>query len=138
MSKRRLKPPVVHHTQTTTTQRTIAAFQGPLPPPSLLDQYNQIVPGAAERILRLFEIQVDHRQRLEGQVIGSDIRDSRLGLVLGAIVSIAAIVGGVFAITYGHPTTGGIIAAIPVPTLAAVFVYGSRKRRMERDQRRNQ
>jgi len=137
MTKRRPKPPAVHQPQPPAPQTTVTAFKGPLPPPQVLDQYNQIVPGAAERIVRLFEIQVDHRQRLESSIISSDVRDSRLGLILGALVSIAAITGGVFAIIYGHPTTGGIIAAIPVPTLAAVFVYGSRKRRLEREQRRN-
>jgi len=108
---------------------------GPLPSPDVLAHYDQIVPGAAERIIALLEKQVEHRQELERIVIKSDTSDSKLGLVLGACVSCFAIVGGVLCAIYGYTTTGIIIAGIPVPTLAAVFVYGSRQRKNEREQR---
>jgi len=53
-------------------------FSGPLPPPSVLSQYNQVVPGAAERIIAMAESQSEHRQQLENKVIESDIKNSRL------------------------------------------------------------
>ncbi|HLA26326.1 MAG TPA: DUF2335 domain-containing protein [Syntrophales bacterium] len=118
--------------------RTVTAFQGPLPPPELMEKYNQMVPGAAERIIVLFESQVQHRQSLEKAVIQSDVRDSRLGLYLGFFVSVVAIIGGVICVLSGYTTTGGIIAAIPVPVLAGVFVYGSSNRRLEREARRKE
>jgi uncharacterized membrane protein len=107
---------------------------GPLPHPHILDAYDKIVPGAAERIITQMEQQAAHRQALENRVIDSDIFDSKLGLALGAIVSVAAITGGVVCAIFGHET-GVILAAIPVPTLAAVFVYGSQQRRKEREGR---
>lgn len=36
-------------------------FSGPLPPPQILGQYDEVLPGAAERILRMAEKQQDHR-----------------------------------------------------------------------------
>jgi len=120
------------------TRATVTAFQGPLPPPELMEKYNQIVPDAAERIIVLFESQVQHRQSLEKAVIQSDVRDSRLGLYLGFFVSVVAIIGGVICVLSGYTTTGGIIAAIPVPVLASVFVYGSSNRRLEREARRKE
>jgi len=117
---------------------TVTAFQGPLPPPELMERYNQIIPGAAQRILNIFESQVQHRQALEQAVIKSDIRDSRLGLYLGFFVSVFAVIGGVICVLSGYTATGGIIAAIPVPVLASVFVYGSTNRRREREGRRKE
>ena len=40
-------------------------FSGPLPHPALFGQYNEILPGAAERIFRMTEKQLDHAIELE-------------------------------------------------------------------------
>lgn len=111
-------------------------FAGPLPPPDALVKYDAIVPGAAERIISMWEVQVGHRQGLERTVIDADVKDSKLGLILGFLIALAAIIVGGWVTVYGgHTTAGTIIAAIPVPTLAGVFVYGSRQRRREREGR---
>src|SRR3990167_1317930 len=54
-------------------------FSGPIPHPSLLQKYNEIVPGAAERILVMGEQQSKHRMELEKDVIESDIKKSEQG-----------------------------------------------------------
>ena len=46
-------------------------FQGPLPPPAILEHYDRIVPGAAARILVMAENQSKHRQVLERRVINT-------------------------------------------------------------------
>ncbi len=59
-------------------------FSGPLPPPQVLGQYDEILPGAAERILRMAEKQQDHR-------IGADqsgIRRANWGLGAGYSLSV--------------------------------------------------
>ena len=38
-----------------------AAFSGPLPPLSLLEQYNKVIPNAVERIIRMAEQEGEHR-----------------------------------------------------------------------------
>ena len=43
-------------------------FLGPLPPPEILAQYEQILPGSAERIMVMAENQAEHRQSLEETV----------------------------------------------------------------------
>src|SRR3989338_3375865 len=52
-------------------------FSGPLPPPEVLRQFDQVVPGAAERIIKMAEQQFAHRTELEKKVIDSDIRQSK-------------------------------------------------------------
>jgi len=63
---------------------------GPLPMPQQLRQYDDIVPGAAERIIRMAEGQGAHRQRLE-------VQDQRLqgrGLTFAFIIAMSGVVGG--------------------------------------------
>jgi uncharacterized membrane protein len=41
------------------------AFSGPLPPPGLMKAYNDILPGSADRITKMWEGEVQHRQASE-------------------------------------------------------------------------
>lgn len=117
-------------------QTVSTSFSGPLPPPVVLQQYNQIIPGAAERILKMAESQSEHRRQLEQKVIASDIRNSRLGLLFGFVITMTAIVTGTFLILKtGNPVAGGLLSVGSIATLAGVFIYGSRQRTQERLQR---
>ena len=76
-------------TNSTSEQRPVsqeirgAFFGGPIPPPDILAGYDQVVPGAADRIITMAETQSRHRQEIEKSIINSDIRNSKLGLWLG-------------------------------------------------------
>ena len=66
--------------------RTVSqSYSGPVPPPAVLREYDQIVPGAAARILAQAEAQTQHRIKLEDKVTTSDICRSYWGLGIGAI-----------------------------------------------------
>ncbi len=64
-----ISPPKKGSAPTGTTQqkRTMVAqldaqqFSGPLPHPQILAQYNQAVPNAADRIIKMAESQSNHR-----------------------------------------------------------------------------
>ena len=45
---------------------SVETFQGPIPPPNVLEAYERLVPGAAERILKMAENQAAHRQIVAG------------------------------------------------------------------------
>jgi len=78
-----------------------ASFSGPLPPPDALERYNEVLPGAAERIIAMAESQHAHRQSLEKHVIHSNISAQKLGTVLGFIVAMTVVVGGMFLVHEG-------------------------------------
>ena len=69
---------------------------GPLPAPQILLQYNQIIPGAADRIIVMAEQQAIHRQNLEKIVVKSGARDSLLGLIFGLIITGCCFAYGVY------------------------------------------
>lgn len=44
------------------------SFSGPMPPPALFREYDQILPGAAERIMAMAEKEQQHRHVVVGKV----------------------------------------------------------------------
>lgn len=57
-------------------------FSGPMPPPNILNGYEKILPGAADRILSMAETQSKHRQLMEKKMIEAEARDGLLGYCL--------------------------------------------------------
>jgi hypothetical protein len=47
--------------------------QGPLPNPEILDRYEQILTGAADRIMAMAEDEARHRHEMEKMVLEADI-----------------------------------------------------------------
>lgn len=126
---------VPQHNSQKSIIRAAAHYSGPIPPPEMLEKYNQIIPGAAERILKMAEDQSAHRQYLEKKVIGSDIINSRLGIGCALIVSIATFYLAYYAIKNGSPTGGTIIGTLGIGSLVTTFIYGTKSRKDERENR---
>lgn len=51
----------------------LAEWKGPLPPPSVLAGYNDIVADGAARVFRQFEVEGDHRRSIDKRIIDADI-----------------------------------------------------------------
>ena len=115
------------------TRAQLEVHGGPLPAPNVLGQYDQIVPGAAERIVAMAESQANHRQKLELIAVKSGSRDSLLGLIFGLIIGLSAIIGSVLTIMSGKEQGGAALGITGLASLVGVFVYGSRQRRLERE-----
>ncbi len=65
-------------------------FSGPLPPARELQAYEQVVPGSADRIIKMEEDEASHRRAQEQRLIKSSCGDSRLGLWLGFFIGMGA------------------------------------------------
>ena len=85
---------------------TLSAYAGPIPPPEVARQWNDLVPGAAERFLAMAEKQSDHRQDLERIAVASGHRRSWLGLWLGFVISVLFLVCSAVLIATGHDAGG--------------------------------
>lgn len=115
-------------------QRT-ELYAGPLPPPDILAKFEQILPGAADRILKQAEAQTEHRIEIEKKVVSADIIKSYLGLVFGFILGLSGIGGGIYLATLGFNVFGPLLSGGSLITLVAVFIYGTRSRKQEREKR---
>jgi len=121
----------------TTIQAQATSFQGPIPPPELLREYNEIVPNGAERIVKMAETQSAHRIHLESTVILGDDRRANWGLFTGFTIGVLIIVLSFVLVLKGHDTSGTILGSIDLVSLVGVFVYG-RSKRVQEIQRRDQ
>jgi len=66
--------PVAHPPpQPVTENRVISAqWSGPMPPPSTLREFESVVPGSAERIVRMAELEQSHRHASENAMLNAD------------------------------------------------------------------
>lgn len=112
--------------------RQSQSFSGPLPPPDVLKKFDEVVPGAAERIIKMAEEQSAHRKDLERKVIESDIARSKWGQALGFFIAIAGLTVSAVIAIYGSSIAGGIIGVGTLASLVGVFMYGSSTRSKER------
>jgi uncharacterized membrane protein len=114
------------------------AFSGPIPPPELLDKYNQMIPDGADRILKMAERQSAHRQHIEKwAVIGGTIL-SYFGVLCAACIAFGALYLGYRLIQNGHVIPGAVLGGGGLTGLVAAFIYGTRSRREERQRRERQ
>lgn len=105
---------------------------GPIPDPMTLEGYNNIVPGAADRIIKMAEEQSSHRRALELVAIKSRSRDSLLGIIFGFLLALATIFAGTYVILEGFIWGGTILGSAGLVGLVSVFIYGTSSSRKER------
>lgn len=123
-------PPEDTNFSVVTHQRTLH-YTGPLPLPQHFEHYNQIVPGAANRILCMAEIQAAHRQTTEEKIVISHIQQATLGLWFGFIVALTGFGVVVLCIMQHEIILAGIIGALDLASLVGVFIYGTSKQKRE-------
>jgi len=99
-------------------------FSGPLPPPSILEGYNGVLDGGAERIMRLTEREQEHRHYMEKTAVTGHIRLDRRGQYLGFGVAIIALLSATYLISTGNVISGTIIGTLDLVGLVGAFVYG--------------
>jgi uncharacterized membrane protein len=93
------------------------------------------LPGAAERIFALVENQSNHRQGLENKALSLESRNSLFGLITGGFIGIIGLCIAGFCVYTGHDNAGMALGGGTLVALVGPFVYGTRQRRIEREQK---
>jgi uncharacterized membrane protein len=122
---------VIEQADSTTTTTPIireqcviaTSFSGPLPPPNALKAYNDILPGAADRIILMAEQQAEHRQRMEKRVIESSLDHERVGMVFAFVLTIGLMIIGSILIVLGKSVAGFLAIFIPVIFQGANYLF---------------
>jgi uncharacterized membrane protein len=112
----------------------VTSFRGPLPPPEALKQYDETIPGAAERILAMAEKQQEHRSKLEKMIVEERIHQSANGQIFGFIL--ALVFGGIsFGVALiGYPILAGTLGCSTILGLAVIFVLGKKPSLMKQEE----
>lgn len=119
----------------TTTQTTFAQYAGPIPDPENLAKYNEIIPDAANRILKMAESQASHRQDLESYVVKTNARRAYLGVVCAFIICMTTTLCGFYLVLNGFSIAGTVFTGLGLTGLAATFIYGTQSQKEERQRR---
>jgi uncharacterized membrane protein len=109
-------------------------FEGPLPPPEQLAQYQQISPAFAERVVQMAENEQNFRHADIQVIRGIQQKIIGRGQVFGFIISLAIIAGGILLIMSDKPTSGFISILAGVSTVAGPYFY---RTYTERKQKKN-
>jgi len=99
-------------------------FSGPIAHPRHLEEYDKIVPGSAERIVRMAEKAQDHNMSMEQKIVGAEISDQRLGMILGFLVLVILVGSAVWAGFAGNNVLAGLLLSTAVVGSVAAFIKG--------------
>lgn len=118
------------------SKTTLTQHSGPLPHPDVLAGYEKLVPGLADRIVRMAESESAHRRDLESRFLNAQIEDNKTdrliegrGQVCALIVALVTIIGGFVIIGTGHAMAGSLLSGGTLLTLVGIFIYGRERAR---------
>lgn len=100
---------------------------GPLPPAEELEKYEKLLPGLADRIVKMAEKEQDHQHDMQKTGLKGEIWDGRIGQILGFLIGFGALGYGSHTAIAGAEITGGFIGVGGIGSLVAVFVYGRKR-----------
>jgi len=123
-STQRKQTPTPSNQQNQQAIATLQSFSGPLPHPELLENYNDIIPGAAERILSLAEAEAAHQHDIELLALQCASNEARLGQWFGLIIGICAFITVIISVILGAEKTAMVVGGTTVVGLVTVFVAG--------------
>ena len=99
-------------------------FQGPIPPPSMLKEYEQVVPGCAGRIVGMAEENQSHYRTLEKDDQGTQHKLLLRGQLFSFLVASFAIICGAVLIALDSVIIGAVMAIGSLFGCAALYIRG--------------
>lgn len=121
-----------------------SAFRGPLPTPSMLAEYDEVVPGLAKNIVQWTTDQTAHRQQIESRAVGIDeklstwyIVETLLGQFFAFLITLAVLVGVVYLAIHDKPAAAAALGAFGFGSIITAFIVGRKIRTSSEDQPKN-
>lgn len=97
---------------------------GPLPSPDDFKRYDAVVPGAADRIVKMAENQQAHRMTIEMHAVIEQLKQSGRGQMFGLVIALVMIAASTWMVVTGHDVAGGCLGGTTLVALVTVFVTG--------------
>lgn len=101
-------------------------FSGPLPHPDILAQYEDVVPGVAERIVVMTEEQHQHRMNVETGSLTLVREGLRVEMIGQSSALVIAVASAVVAIVTAITDPSWVIVPIGVPALTWTAMWALR------------
>lgn len=104
-----------------------AEWAGPMPPPSVLAEYERVLPGCADRIMSIAEMVTTGEIRTRDKLAEAEIEQGRTGLSLAFFVTIIAVSASIGLLAVHNIIGGGLLLSFPVVMLVRSFVGNIRR-----------
>lgn len=105
-----------------------AQWQGPLPPPGALEQFDKIIPNGAERIMVMCEKEQDARIANDRMLSMAEVAIEGGGRLVGAVLVLACVAAAAWSIHVGADWKV-TIGFLSVPVMGAAAKLFERNRR---------
>lgn len=103
------------------------SFSGPMPHPNILKGYEEVLPGAAERILQMAENEQQHRHKQEDRICKGSVSQVKRGqwIALFVVVMLTAVATALTLL--GQQTVGGIIFGTTIAAVTTIFIVSKNR-----------
>jgi uncharacterized membrane protein len=98
------------------------SYRGPIPHPSIITPWEEILPGSADRILKMAEKEQANQHDGRMKRLNADILYERLGLATAFSIAVITICGALYVIIIGKDATGLNILLGSLAALVGLFI----------------
>ncbi len=111
------------------------SYSGPIPHYSDFKGYESVLPGSADRILKMSENQSSHRQTIEKAVVLSEVENSKRGQRYAFVITLVALVFGFILLLFDKKLEGFVTLISTAVGLVGIFVYTKESEKEERKEK---
>lgn len=102
----------------------IQSFSGPIPPPEIMQGYENILKGSADRILSMAENQATHRMEIEKSVVKRSLNQKTFGLIMGSVIALVILGITVYFAVLGLVWLAGVLATTTFVAALTILILG--------------
>jgi uncharacterized membrane protein len=99
-------------------------FSGPIAHPRHLREYEEIIPGSADRIIGMAENQQQHMIAMDNKVVDKEYGDRRWGMIIGAVMFSSLIVCALVSALFDNNIAAGMFLGAAAVGGVGLFVNG--------------
>lgn len=103
-------------------------YEGPLPPQKQFDGYEKVLPGAADRILKMAESNNTTRNSIDYTLSTNQDKRANRGQILGFIIAILIIISVVACSYFGAIVPAAVLGGVGGAAIIAMFVLPERNK----------
>lgn len=101
-------------------------WSGPLPPPAVLYQYEQVQAGPADRIVSMAETVSTGAIKTRDKLADAEIERARTGQALAFLLTVIALAASIYFFAAHNPAAGAALLSFPVIMLIRSFLTSIR------------
>lgn len=102
-------------------------YIGPIPHPNILKQFEEVLPGTADRILQMAEDEQKHRHKFEIKLILHKKLMELTGIIFGFLLASMIIGGGIFLLLNDKSAKGFVLILGGIGTIITPFILSKYK-----------